>query len=224
MNAFDGAAKEAGLQSEDDIARHIREVCINTYADVFVSGNRDFEHVDIKLQQYYVRRLTYNNTLHSPNRHPSHARRDEQLWARCFVRLHTAAYGVRCSTCVRPRSKGPCAPSRKALQCKWRGTLVVKPSRGELAVLLGTTTTAAWQGGCGRFCLYYLLTTTRTIASRSRTMRYFMNSENLTTTTSPRAHPDPDRVRAVGPGRAGAPRQNTIVAYMCSVYKHIFGS
>ena len=37
-------------------------------------------------------------------------------------------------------------------------------------------------------------------------MRYFRNSENLMTTTSPRAHPDPDPVRAVGPGRADAPR------------------
>ena len=40
------------------------------------------------------------------------------------------------------------------------------------------TTAAACQGGCSRL-RGYLLTATRTIASRSSTMRYFRNSENL---------------------------------------------
>ena len=68
-----------------------------------------------------------------------------------------------------------------------------------------TTTTAALPGGCSRL-RHYLPTAIRMIASRSSTIRYFRNSENLMSTTSPRAHPDPGQAWAVGPGRADAPR------------------
>ena len=63
-----------------------------------------------------------------------------------------------------------------------RGAVFREPSRGGFHDMQ-VTTAAACQGGCSRL-RGYLLTATRTIASRSSTMRYFRNSENLMTTTS----------------------------------------
>ena len=86
-----------------------------------------------------------------------------------------------------------------------RGGLVESPPVASFWVTKSVTTTAAWQGGCGRFTSLPDYRDKRD-QQHEQHDEVFQKLRKPHATTSPRAHPDPGLAWAVGPGRAGAPR------------------